>query len=470
MVETILENLLFNNTYFISAYPYIKEDYFDRGPYREIFKLIQKHVNEYNTIPTKTALAIALDKKSIDQVTHDGVKEVLARLSSKPEDHAWLIKETESYCKDQAMYNALSKAIEIQENAAKPFEERNKKLPDVGAIEDLMKEALAISFDGSVGHDWFEDYERRYMLYQSKANKVPFISNVLNKITKGGAELGTLNVIMAGVNVGKSLGLCSLAADYLQTGKNVVYFSMEMAEHVVAKRIDANLLDVTLDEIDDGNMSFAEYKARMERLKSRNMGRLIIKQYPTSGANANHFNAFLNELKLKKNFKADVVIVDYLGICASTRIRGGSENSYTLVKAIAEELRGLAVQHQVVLWTGAQTTRSAWDSTDIDMSDVAESAGLPATADFMLAVMETEELAQMGLQLMKQIKSRYGDKNWINKFKMGVKKGNQRWYDVEEEQQSRSGTPTTPSPRQADNTKGNNSRQHLDELAATMHF
>lgn len=207
----------------------------------------------------------------------------------------------------------------------------------------------------------------------------------------------------------------------------------------------------------------------MERLKSRNMGRLIIKQYPTSGANANHFNAFLNELKLKKNFKADVVIVDYLGICASTRIRGGSENSYTLVKAIAEELRGLAVQHQVVLWTGAQTTRSAWDSTDIDMSDVAESAGLPATADFMLAVMETEELAQMGLQLMKQIKSRYGDKNWINKFKMGVKKGNQRWYDVEEEQ-SRSGTPNTPSPRQADNTKGNNSRQHLDELAATMNF
>ncbi|APU00926.1 DNA primase/helicase [Aeromonas phage Riv-10] len=433
-----------------------------------MFKLIQKHVNEYNTIPTKTALVIALEKKSIDQLTHDGIKEVLGRLASKPEDHSWLIKETETYCKDQAMYNALSKAIEIQENAAKPFEERNKKLPDVGAIEDLMKNALSISFDGSVGHDWFEDYERRYMLYMSKANKVPFVSQILNKITKGGAEIGTLNVIMAGVNVGKSLGLCSLAADYLQTGKNVVYFSMEMAEHVVAKRIDANLLDVTLDEIDDGQLSFAEYKARMEKLKSRNMGRLIIKQYPTSGANANHFNAFLNELKLKKNFKADVVIVDYLGICASTRLGGGTENSYSFVKAIAEELRGLAVQHQVVMWTGAQTNRGAWDSTDIDMSDVAESAGLPATADFMLAVMETEELAQLGVQLFKQIKSRYGDKNYINKFRMGVRKGNQRWYDIEEEGQSPK--PGAPAPRQADHTKGSNSREKLDELAGIMNF
>ncbi|AAQ81351.1 DNA primase-helicase subunit [Aeromonas phage 44RR2.8t] len=469
MVETILENLLFNNTYFISAYPYLKDEYFDRGPYRELFKLIQKHVNEYNTIPTKTALVIALEKKSVDQLTHDGIKEVLGRLASKPEDHSWLIKETESYCKDQAMYNALSKAIEIQENAAKPFEERNKKLPDVGAIEDLMKNALAISFDGSVGHDWFEDYERRYMLYMSKANKIPFVSHILNKITKGGAEVGTLNVIMAGVNVGKSLGLCSLAADYLQTGKNVVYFSMEMAEHVVAKRIDANLLDVTLDEIDDGQLSFAEYKARMEKLKSRNMGRLIIKQYPTSGANANHFNAFLNELKLKKNFKADIVIVDYLGICASTRLGGGTENSYSFVKAIAEELRGLAVQHQVVLWTGAQTNRGAWDSTDIDMSDVAESAGLPATADFMLAVMETEELAQLGVQLFKQIKSRYGDKNYINKFRMGVRKGNQRWYDLEEEGQSAPKPGAAPA-RQADHTKGSNNREKLDELAGIMNF
>ncbi|APU00505.1 DNA primase/helicase [Aeromonas phage 44RR2.8t.2] len=434
-----------------------------------MFKLIQKHVNEYNTIPTKTALVIALEKKSVDQLTHDGIKEVLGRLASKPEDHSWLIKETESYCKDQAMYNALSKAIEIQENAAKPFEERNKKLPDVGAIEDLMKNALAISFDGSVGHDWFEDYERRYMLYMSKANKIPFVSHILNKITKGGAEVGTLNVIMAGVNVGKSLGLCSLAADYLQTGKNVVYFSMEMAEHVVAKRIDANLLDVTLDEIDDGQLSFAEYKARMEKLKSRNMGRLIIKQYPTSGANANHFNAFLNELKLKKNFKADIVIVDYLGICASTRLGGGTENSYSFVKAIAEELRGLAVQHQVVLWTGAQTNRGAWDSTDIDMSDVAESAGLPATADFMLAVMETEELAQLGVQLFKQIKSRYGDKNYINKFRMGVRKGNQRWYDLEEEGQSAPKPGAAPA-RQADHTKGSNNREKLDELAGIMNF
>lgn len=470
MVETILENVIFNSAYFTSVWPHLKPEYFDHGAPRYTYNLIKKHVDEYNNIPSKTALGIALDKTNLNQVEYEATKELINKLSSKPEDLQWLTKETETYCKDKAMYNAISKSIEIQENAQKPVGERDKRLPDVGAIQDLMAEALAITFDASVGHDWFEDYERRYLMYQAKANKIPFNIEILNIITKGGAELGTLNVLMAGVNVGKSLGLCSLAADYLTQGKNVLYISMEMAEHVCAKRIDANLLDVSLDEIDDGNISFAEYKARMERVKSKGIGRLIIKQYPTCGANANHFNALLNELKLKKNFKADVIIVDYLGICASTRVRG-TENSYVLVKAIAEELRGLAVQHNVIMWTGAQTTRGAWDASDIDMADVAESAGLPATADFMLAVIETEELAQMGVQMMKQIKSRYGDKNYINKFNVGVKKGNQRWYAVENESNTQSKAKTvTQVEGAAVRQAGNNARAKLDELAATMKF
>lgn len=608
MVETILEQLLYNGTYFTTVWPHLKPDYFDHGPYRETYKLIKEHVDEYNSIPTKTALTIALEKKSIDQVTHDSTKELITRLESKPEDLSWLTKETETYCRDKAMYNALSKAIEIQENAQKPEAERNKRLPPIGAIQEIMADALSVTFDSSVGHDWFEDYEKRFLLYQSKANKIPFNIEILNTITKGGAEVGTLNVLMAGVNcfagdetmevyingepveytmkdlhdfvkeakeevciltpngeltpiketavkygapavkvtfsdghsrvvadthrfrfngkevyakdatqvetrhgiidvvckelleepidvydlmiesphwyvdqygvihhnTGKSLGLCSLAADYLSQGRNVLYISMEMAEHVCAKRIDANLLDVGLDELDDGNISFAEYKARMERVKAKGMGKLIIKQYPTSGANANHFRALIKELKIKKNFVPEVIMVDYLGICSSTRVRG-TENSYVLVKAIAEELRGLAVETNTILWTGAQTTRGAWDASDIDMADVAESAGLPATADFMLAIIETDELAQMGVQMMKQIKSRYGDKNTWNKFNVGIRKLNQRWYSVPNgngnQQNTKQLEQTTGKMQQQANANlaaGTSKRSRLDNLADSI--
>ena len=285
---------------------------------------------------------------------------------------------------------------------------------------------------------------------------------------------------MAGVNVGKSLGLCSLAADYLQTGHNVLYISMEMAEEVCAKRIDANMLDVSLDDIDDGNVSYAEYKAKMEKWRSKTtLGRLVVKQYPTGGANANTFRALLNELKLKKNFVPSVIMVDYLGICGSCRIRVYTENSYTLVKAIAEELRALAVESETVLWTAAQVGRAAWDASDMNMSDIAESAGLPATADFMLAVIETEELAQAEQQLIKQIKSRYGDKNKWNKFLMGVRKGNQKWIEIEQEGMN---TPNTVNEnagaqmRQAEVNrtervgKAKATRADLDSLANELKF
>ncbi|QPB09005.1 DNA helicase [Klebsiella phage Metamorpho] len=479
MVETILANLIYNQAFFTKVWPYMDKEYFEKGPAQTVFNIIKKHVNEYTAIPSKTALSVALDNSSVTETEHEGAKKLINKLSDAPEDLNWLVKETEKYVQEKAMFNATSRIIEIQTNAQLEPHQRDKRLPDIGAIPDIMREALSVSFDSYIGHDWMEDYEARWLSYQNKARKVPFKLNILNKITKGGAETGTLNVLMAGVNVGKSLGLCSYAADYLQMGHNVLYISMEMAEEVCAKRIDANLLDVSLDDIDDGCVSYAEYKGKMEKWRSSStLGRLIIKQYPTGGANANTFRALLNELKLKKNFKPTVIIIDYLGICASCRIRQYTENSYTLVKAIAEELRALAVESETVLWTAAQVGRSAWDASDMDMSDIAESAGLPATADFMLAVIETPELAQMKQQLIKQIKSRYGDKNINNKFHMGVHKANQRWVEIEQTYD-----PTKPNPsntvregagaqnRVAEaNRQERVSRSKLDALAEELKF
>lgn len=431
MVEIILSHLVYDKTYFSTVWPYMDSAYFEQGPAKTLFNTIKNHVDEYHAVPSTTALNVSLDNSSISEVELEGAKTLLDSLVDSPEDHSWLIKETEKYVQKTAMYNATSRIIEIQTNADLPAGKRDNRMPDVGAIPDIMREALSVSFDSNVGHDWLEDYEARWLTYMNKTRKIPFKLPMLNRITKGGVEFGTLNILMAGVNVGKSLGLCSLAADYLQSGFNVLYISMEMAEEVCAKRIDANLNDMTLDDIDDGHISYAEYKSKMEKWrKSTTLGKLVIKQYPTGGANANTFRALLNELLLKKQFKPDVIIVDYLGICGSSRIRVHTENSYTLVKAIAEELRGLAVETGTCMWSAAQTGRAAWDASDMNMSDVAESAGLPATADFMLAVIETPELAQQGIQLIKQIKSRYGDKNINNKFNVGVKKGNQRWYEV----------------------------------------
>ena len=473
MVETILSHLMFNRTYFSKVWPYMSDEYFDQGPGKTLFKLMKNHVDEYNNVPSVTAMDLALSNSSLSEVEVQGAHELLTELKDTPEDQNWLVKETEKFVQKQAMFNATSRIIEIQTNADLPPGKRDKKLPDIGAIPDIMRDALAICFDSNLGHDWMEDYEARWLSYQNKTRKVAFKIPMLNKITKGGAEIGTLNVLMAGVNVGKSLGLCSLAADYMQCGRDVLYISMEMAEEVCAKRIDSNLLDVTLDDIDDGNISYAEYKMKMEKWRStKTLGRLKMKQYPTGGANANTFRAYLNELKLKENFVPEVIIVDYLGICGSARIKQYTENSYTLVKAIAEELRALAVETQTVLWTGAQTGRSAWDASDMEMGDVAESAGLPATADFMLGVIETEELAQQGVQLMKQIKSRYGDKNYFNKFNLGVKKGNQRWYELDNDDANK--VMENPQVKEAvgkmQRVADTNSRAKLDQLAAEMKF
>ncbi|AHY25000.1 DNA primase-helicase subunit [Pectobacterium bacteriophage PM2] len=475
MVETILSHLLGNSEYFTKVWPYMNESYFEKGPAKTLFKVIKKHVNEYNAVPTKNALNIALEASTISEVEFNGAKDLLKGLEATPENQEWLVKETEKYVQSAAVYNATSRIIEIQTNASLPLEQQDKKIPGIGAIPDIMRDAISICFDSELGHDWLEDAEERYKSYQNKAKKIPFRLNILNKITKGGAEFGTENVLLAGTNVGKSLGLCSLAADYLQLGYNVLYISMEMAEEVCAKRIDANLLDVTLDDIDEGHVSWPEYKAKMDKWRAtKSLGRLKIKQYPTGGANADTFRALLNEYKLKHGFVPEVIIVDYLAICASSRVRTFTENSYGLIKLVAEELRGLAVEKNVLLWTAAQTTRGGNVSAEIDLTDIAESFGIAHTADFMLGVIETEEFAQMGLQLIKQLKSRYGDKNYYNKFKIGVKKGNQRWVEVEDDIKGPISTvkeATGEMNRQAEiNRQQRVNRSDLDDLAAQLKF
>lgn len=476
MVETILSQLLFNKEYFVKVWPYLNNTYFEKGPAKTLFNTINEHVKEYQAVPTKTALDIALDSSDLSEVEYEGTKKLLGVLADTPEDQEWLVRETEKYVQKSAMFNATSRIIEIQSNAELPKDKRDKRIPDIGAIPDIMRDALSICFDSALGHDWLNDYEARFQTYLNKSKKVPFRINILNKITKGGVEYGTENVLLAGTNVGKSLGLCSLAADYLQTGHNVLYISMEMAEEVCAKRIDANLLDVSLDDIDEGHISWAEYKAKMEKWRaSGTLGTLKIKQYPTGGAHADTFRALLNEYKLKQGFVPDVIIVDYLAICASSRLKTFTENSYGLIKMVAEELRGLAVEKNVVLWTAAQTTRGANVAAEIDMADIAESFGIAHTADFMLGVVETEEFAQMGLQLIKQLKSRYGDKNYYNKFKMGVKKGNQRWYEVDDDSAPKQGSTvkeaTGEMNRQAEmNRQTRVNRSDLDDLAAQMKF
>jgi KaiC/GvpD/RAD55 family RecA-like ATPase len=286
------------------------------------------------------------------------------------------------------------------------------------------------TFNTNIGHDYFGSSYERFMSYKNKAKKVPFSIKILNMITKGGAEFGTLNLILAGVNVGKSLGLCSLAADYLKDGHDVLYVSMEMAEEVVGKRIDAALLDISMDDIDEGLITESEFVRKIEARRNKGCGRLIIKQFPTGGANVNHLHNLMSELELKKGFKPTVVIVDYLGIMSSSRMKY-SENSYTMVKAISEELRGFAIEHNVVCWSAAQTNRSGWDNLDVQMGDIAESAGLAATADFILAVMESDELAEINQQKFKQIKSRYGDKSKMSSFLLTVLKNKQRWMDID---------------------------------------
>ncbi|AGN30060.2 DNA primase-helicase subunit [Vibrio phage nt-1] len=392
--------------------------------------MIKNHADEYKRRATPEVLKVCLESlTSISEYDYAEIQQTINELDPHPShDLRWMIDETEKFCVEQSVFNALTESIAIQDNASKPLDQRNKKMKSIGAIPDLMRDALNVCFDTSVGHDYFADWEPRYKSYIEKAAKIPFKMNILNKITQGGVERSTLNLLLAGSNVGKSLALCHLATEYLLQGYNVLYISMEMSEAAVSKRIDANLMDISMDDFD--TITEKTYGNKIQNLEKKTQGKLFIKQFPTAGANVTHFNTLMNELRTKKNVVPDVVIVDYLGICASSRV-SSSENTYVHVKAIAEEVRGFAVEHNVAVWSAAQTTRNAWDASDMGMGDIAESAGLAHTADLILGIMETEETVALGQQRVKQIKSRYADRNQDQTFMIAVNKGKQRWGDVD---------------------------------------
>lgn len=431
--QLIINNLIYNGDYFGKVYPFLESEYFARGPYRIVFELIDLYAKKHNKAPSLSALGVMIERKqNISQVDYEQSKILLSRVEQVPEDQKWLIDETERFCKERAINNALSECIQIQENFAKPLDEQDPKIKEIGAIPEVMKKALSVGFTFDIGHDYMTGAEERWNSYNEKTSKIPFMNHMLNRITKGGVERKTLNVLLAGSGVGKSIGLCHLATEYMQRGLNVLYVSMEMSEESVGKRIDANLMDVTLDDLDSGLIQQSEFMNRFnKKVVQKGLGQLKIKQFPTSGASVSHIRNLLDELELKSGFKPDVIMVDYLGIMMSSRIKF-TENSYTLVKTIAEEVRGLAIERDVVIWSGAQTTRGAWDSADISMSDVAESAGLVHTCDMILAISEDEDLISMGQQLFKQLKSRYGDKTINNKFCLAVEKGKMRWSDLDD--------------------------------------
>lgn len=425
MIEyQILQGLVNDEDYTRQVMPFVKEEYFNQPDQKLVFKVIGQYFEKYNALPAPEALLIEINSVGgFDEKTVKSAVDIVSSFEGKEVDD-WLIDQTETFCQDKAIYNAIMSGINIIE-----------KDPDgKGQLPGLLQEALQVSFDNSVGHDFIEDAESRYDFYHQAEVRVPWDIDLLNKITKGGIPNKTLNIVMAGTGVGKSLFMCHMAAANVLEGKNVLYITMEMAEERIAERIDSNLLDVTMEELNI--IPKTAYEKKMNRLKDRCTGKLVIKEYPTASANANHFRHLLQELRTKKNFKPDVIYIDYLNICASFRIRGGANaGSYAIVKAIAEELRGLAVEFNVPIISATQTNRSGFSSSDIGLEDTSESFGLPATADFMLAISQTEELEQLNQYMVKQLKNRYADPSFHRRFVVGVDKSKMRLFDVEQSAQ-----------------------------------
>lgn len=427
--QKILAHLVSNETYARKVLPFIKGEYFSDQAYKEIYETITKYVNSYNSIPSKEALIIDIDKiNGLPAEVYTRINETI--ISFDPDcntDINWLVDQTEKYCQDRAVYNAIMESITIIDGKSK---DKSK-----GFIPQILSEALAVSFDTSVGHDFIDDAMSRYEFYHQREQKISFDLDYFNIITGGGLPRKTLNIALAGTGVGKTLFMCHTAASNLTDGYNVLYITMEMAEERIAERIDANLLNVTVDELKI--MPKDAYEKKIERMKSKIKGRLIIKEYPTSCAGASNFRYLLQELKLKKKFVPDIIYIDYLNICMSSRLKlGSSVNSYTYIKAIAEELRGLAVEFNVPIVSATQTNRDGYNSSDVDLTNTSESFGLPATADFMFAIISTEELEQIGQLLIKQLKNRYGDLSSNRSFVIGVDRAKMRLYDSEKNSQS----------------------------------
>ena len=421
--QSILRNLLCNEEYYRKVVPFLKADYFQEIDERVIFEEIQDFSTKYDKLPTKEVVIINLQNRN--DLTEDVYKESVTKIKEYSEewvDKDWLVNATEKWCKDRAIYNALLASIKIADGGDQKISR--------DAIPSILQEALAVSFDEYIGHDYVDNAEQRYEFYHRDEAKIAFHLEKFNLITKGGLPNKTLNVALAGTGVGKSLFMCDFAAAAVSQGKNVLYITLEMAEEKIAERIDANLLNVNIKDI--GSLPESIFTSRVKEIGRKTQGKLIIKEYPTASAHAGHFKALLSDLKLKKDFHPDIIFIDYLNICASARYKGHIVNSYTYVKAIAEELRGLAVENDVPVVTATQTTRSGFGNSDIDLTDTSESFGLPATADFMFALISTEELEQSGRIMVKQLKNRYNDPTYYRKFTVGIDRSKMKLYNVED--------------------------------------
>jgi len=430
MIEkTILSNLIYNEDYCRKVFPYIKEEYFDDNSLRKIFSTYSEYVNEYKEPPSIEALKISIDKrKDLNESSYKEVVSLIDELKvDKDTNHQFLVDETEKFCQDKDLYNSIRKAILILDG--------QDKENDKGAIPKILSDSLGISFDTHIGHDFLEDFESRHEYYHRKEERLPFDIEILNKITKGGIPRKSMTVLLATTGGGKSLVKCHMAATSLMFGKNVLYITMELAEEEVARRIDANIMDITLDEVKQVPLDV--FEKRMSRYKSKTPGKLIIKEYPTGSAHAGHFRHLLNELRMKKNFVPDVVFVDYLNICSSSRVKGAAAaNSYTLVKSIAEEIRGLAMEFDIAIVTSSQFNRSGYDNSDVDLTNTSESMGITHTADAIFGLITSEDLESLGQIMIKQLKNRWGDLSYYRRFVVGIDRSRMKLFNLEDRAQT----------------------------------
>ena len=432
----ILKGLIHDEAFCRKALPHIKTEYFE-NEHRSVYELVLAFIGKYNKLPNSTVLEIEFksSEKSFGQDAVGVAKLIQACETPEIVQYEWLVDSTEKWCKDRAMYLAIMESIQIINGTAGDKTE--------GMIPDIVSKALSVTFDTNIGHDYLADAQARYDFYHRIEDKIAFDIDMLNVITNGGVTRKTLNIILAGTAVGKSLAMCHLAGAALAQGRNVLYITMEMSEEKIAERIDANLLDVDISEIKD--LSNDMFTHKVNNIAKKTSGKLIIKEYPTAAAHAGHFRALLMELKLKKNFVPDLIFIDYLNICASSRMKGGDGNSYSYIKSIAEELRGLAVEFNVPIWSATQVTRGGYSSSDVEITDTSESFGLPATADLMIALMSTEQLEKMNQLLFKQLKNRYNDVNQNKRFTVGLSRSKMRLYDIDDPTSNIMGE-STPSP------------------------
>ncbi len=423
--EITLSKLILDETYTRKVLPFIKDDYFETQSHKILFSTLSDYVNKFETTPEPNALKIEVEKRrDISEEIYKEVEQFLNNLDRDAYNEDWLVETTEKWCKEKAIYLALMESVKIADGQDKT---RTKD-----AIPSIMSEAIGVCFDDHVGHDYILDSDDRYDFYHKKEEKIPFDIEYLNKITKGGLPNKTLNIALAGTGVGKSLFMCHMASSVLLQGRNVLYITMEMAEEKIAERVDANLLDIPIQSLNDPLLSKEKYASKLLQLTKKTQGKLIIKEYPTASAHVGHFKALLNELSMKKGFSPDIIFVDYLNICASARYKGTIVNSYTYVKAIAEELRGLAVEFNLPIVSATQTTRAGFGSSDPDLTDTSESFGLPATADLMFALISNEEMEELGQIMVKQLKNRYNDPTMYKRFVVGIDRAKMRLYDCDQ--------------------------------------